>query len=1301
MAEENSENKKIELDLDFDKIIPWNGQQDTGRDVRLKLDRNWQKVVDAFNVLLEYIVTAEYLEKKFLRKDKDDRTPFLLNVGEKLTAEKGIQIGESFIPGILTGHGGFFDAWANGEVESLIIRRFLEVPELRFNRVQVTLGDKWNAPGGGIFESVLPDSDEDGNILMTGTGWLKLEEGEYGAIAVGDICMGIFHSMNSSENATDDSDDSRGNFQFSGFYTCYFTITEITGKENKQFRYQMRPVSDRWKLTYHPRQAMTFVCYGSFTNPSRQTSSYTTRTYYRLLKFQNTWEIGADNIAMQLGDLTNMNVHGLEMSGYSAYLNNIYMTGIIRQFNESGVEIKIANDRGAWKPGTTYAFYDRVSHNGCLWLCVNESGTNTEPSLTDPSWLKQVDSGSGITSSSHWNSANVPYLSNTILTFADKIWISNKTTSEPPFPIYTDSEGNYLQFSDGGYILVSPLIQSEDWDLLLDATDLTNGKNGKDGDSLYVRYSADGTNWHDTFTEGDIYMQQRVGLESLWSDPIRIVGEDGVAKDGRYADYQFAVNDSDTVPPVSGWQDAPPSVGSGQYLWMRMRIVDPNEDTPGAWSIPVRLKGDKGDGITSVGAWKSGIVVPALGVVTMGGISFVAKVATTNPPLWCYTDSEGNYLLFNDGGYILTGEYNTEEYDELVHSGKDGKDGTEHEYIYIHTGTETAPATPNSIQQDDYIPGGWHDDPLGVSESLLYEWVSVRKKENGIWGSYSKPSLWAKYGEDGSNYEFVYIRTSVDEAPVTPNSVQQDDYVPDGWTDDPVGPSQEYPYEWMSRRKKTGSKWGAYSKPTHWTYWAKDGEGFEMMGNWHSGLVVPKLGVVTMGGRIWVAKAATTNPPLWCYTDSKGNYLLYNDGGYILTGECNTEEYDLWVSDGIGSFVSTVFIRSNSTPATPTGGSYDNPVPTGWSDGIPSGTAILWASTCVFRSDGTHDSWSKPSQMTDTANFDVEYSSVENPSAPAGHPNTNSQWSNTADKNTIWMATSTCSNGVWSNWSVSKIKGETGGKGDTGDKGDTGIQGCIYRQTEWVSGTKYHNDTGLTSGLRYIDIVTVTDSSGNFSAYECKATHTAGEGNKPGSGESWKTYWTEMNTMQPIYTPLLLTKNAVMRFGQANQLLVLNDGGNVMAGLSGGSSTNDILLWVGGTPATAPFTVDKNGNMVASKATIAGTIIAEAGSIGGFNIGENYIGNKDLALLNNDLIRISPDRIIMVNTRYEKIDNITYEGQSETVLSPGRLIVTNVGNTVNSLALRARSGDYMLEVTRSGIRISKDGGILWTYLKYE
>lgn len=55
MAEDldNTDDKKNALNLDFESIVPWNGQQDTGRDVRLKLDRNWRKVVDAFQLMLE------------------------------------------------------------------------------------------------------------------------------------------------------------------------------------------------------------------------------------------------------------------------------------------------------------------------------------------------------------------------------------------------------------------------------------------------------------------------------------------------------------------------------------------------------------------------------------------------------------------------------------------------------------------------------------------------------------------------------------------------------------------------------------------------------------------------------------------------------------------------------------------------------------------------------------------------------------------------------------------------------------------------------------------------------------------------------------------------------------------------------------------------------------------------------------------------------------------------------------------------------------------------------------------------
>lgn len=132
------------------------------------------------------------------------------------------------------------------------------------------------------------------------------------------------------------------------------------------------------------------------------------------------------------------------------------------------------------------------------------------------------------------------------------------------------------------------------------------------------------------------------------------------------------------------------------------------------------------------------------------------------------------------------------------------------------------------------------------------------------------------------------------------------------------------------------------------------------------------------------------------------------------------------------SYKSTVFYRSNNTPSTPTGGTFIKPIPTGWSDGIPAGEAKLWASTRIFSSDGKlpqQDSWSTPRQMTDTADFDVEYSSFENPEKPIGHPNTNTQWSNESDENTIWMATSKKNNGEWEEWQVSRIKGEKGQDG--------------------------------------------------------------------------------------------------------------------------------------------------------------------------------------------------------------------------------------------------------------------------------
>lgn len=488
------------------------------------------------------LLTGKYLDllrQYLINKDREDSTKFLL------TMMAGIVVGEKGFSEGLTGFGAKIDKKGYGEMRGLRLWEFLEVPELRYNRVEIFLGIKWRVPGAGIILSCTPDTDSEGNQLTTGTCTLKLEEGEFGAVSKDDIALGIFH-FGDERDSTEDSDDSKGNFKFSGFATTYFRVTEVSGDNNETFRYALRP-----GYTIHPQPQMNFSCYGNFTDEARQSSAYETRTYTRLLWKQNDWEFTVGNIAMQYGDLTNLNIFGLNMSGYSMYLNSVYFTGTINQVRPDGTPVLVANDRGQWESGTKYEFYDRVSHDGILWLCVAEDGTDTEPSKENADWLLQVD------------------------------------------------------------------------------------------------------------------------------------------------------------------------------------------------------KGEDGAGLTYIGRWESGMEVPEMGVVTMCGSSFSAKNATNNPPLWCWTDNDGNRFIFEDGGYILTGEQNSLEYEIIAQKGEDGPYTEE---IYTRTTINSTPSTPTTAQIDDYIPSGWTRSPSGISVSYPYEWVSKRRKStDGEWGLFSTPAVFAQLGEKGAD----------------------------------------------------------------------------------------------------------------------------------------------------------------------------------------------------------------------------------------------------------------------------------------------------------------------------------------------------------------------------------------------------------------------------------------------------------------------------------------------------------------------------------------------------------------------
>lgn len=154
--------------------------------------------------------------------------------------------------------------------------------------------------------------------------------------------------------------------------------------------------------------------------------------------------------------------------------------------------------------------------------------------------------------------------------------------------------------------------------------------------------------------------------------------------------------------------------------------------------------------------------------------------------------------------------------------------------------------------------------------------------------------------------------------------------------------------------------------------------------------------------------------------------------------------------------------------------------------------------------------------------------------------------------------------------------------GKDGEKGEDGLQGCILRQSEWASGVEYRNDEALTSGTRYLDIAIVTTGANTFNAYKCLKTHTSSD-SIPVTNT---THWQKFNSLVPVYTPLIMAQNAILRFMQGNQLLIMKgDNKTVAAGLVGG----DYPLWVGATtPTDAPYKVSIAGKLYAAGAVISG-----------------------------------------------------------------------------------------------------------------
>lgn len=761
--------------------------------------------------------------KLFLSKLYDDTALGVITFKNSVIADsmiyakKGITIG-NYISGLL-GDGAIIDEHGNIEAGSLTLREFLSVPELRFNRVDVVSGELWNSIAFGTIESV-----DTKNQIAT----LKLEEGEYSGLHVNDICRGIWHNI-SGVNETTPGIDECGFEKMQGFSTAYFTPIEILDERGKQFRYSLKP-----NTTQHPTANMKFAVYGNFLDETRQSSAYSTRDYKRFLKDVSTWAIDWTNIASQFGKIEGLTIPGAPddgvLHGDGAYLTNVYMTGAMIQFTpeqedslkgQDAYSVNLTKDNLSVIVDNELNILDKYSQLDNLTFGVQAFKGTTELSYSDV-----YAEGSYFLT---WEATGLKCtMANGIFTITDILSVTNS----PHIDLLINCEGNAIFKKT--VVLQFHLQPNSLWTTY------------NDNDAIPDRPTGDGTTngWHRNYTASAIWMSTKSSIEVddpnvEWGDPNRFRGASVAGKDGEYTRFAYTESSvppptpiGDTVPPKDPnnkytWTMDPPQGDpeKGIWVWQSIQTVYSDKSTSG-WSEPFRLTGADGkDGNDG------------------NDIEFVYKITQNNSaPTLPANSNRDDYTEPANGWYDNPqGVSETWQYEWVAQRtkpaakagtgnwgnwqgptlwskwGEKGMDGDGYEYIYYRTQAENiAPDTPvaanntddearpqafiNGVAQTTTSPGGmyWTDDPQGVRENLMFEWVSVRKKTDGVWSAFQKPAIWAKWGEtglSGGNYQYRYKISAT--TPSIPT-----DQAASGWSEDSEMVPPEGQYVWQIHRFK-------------------------------------------------------------------------------------------------------------------------------------------------------------------------------------------------------------------------------------------------------------------------------------------------------------------------------------------------------------------------------------------------------------------------------------------------------------------------------------------------------------------
>ena len=838
----------------------------------------------------------------FIRKDKEDFTNFLLSLLGGVLIKKYAKFGD-FVTGV---SGGYIDEKGDMEMGSGVFRKRLFVPEIAYNRTTYFKGRMVNSPGGGC--SVLSYVDNgDGTYTITP----DLTDADGLSQFVDDILTTYFVTKNSEG-------------KLNGFEEMKFRVT-AADYTAKKFTVIPRPGHSDWK----PAEQMVLAQTGNFTDPERQTyiliDSVNGNNCITFFDNANTWDPEPAQMPAWFGKKKGMTVAGINADNYSAVLQNIIMTGLIFQVDEiTGQTVRVPLYKGEWTAGK-YAYYNQVSHNGALWLCVDDNGTTTEPSDDNPAWLKQVDKGDkgdpglSVVGGGHWESANTPYSANTMVTLANCVFISKVETSNPPIRILRIKGGNFLRKKDGGYYLAGKPADwevNEDWDMLLDGRELkgesitflgefaTAPANPKNGDS------------YRNTTDRATYIYQDGRWQLMISD----------GKDGKGYEYIYTrgnIIDNTPEKPDSQQKDGyVPEGWTDNYLgtdidhqveWGCTRFKE-----NGVWSEfsdPAVVHRWSKDGENAIMADFDNEMVNA--ALTSDGKVVSSQTWNTTVSMWYGTEklTLDSITCTPDTNLLCATDKNTGVVTISVSAGAT--------LAATNTVKITIRATKNGQQYSrdlTFTVAGVRGGANGA-DAILYSIVvsasSVSKDKNGNYSvssvsCYRQMSVGGvistttdgilKYSIDGGAETTINNNTAISSGNFT-KTLKFVFYVNDQIVDVETVP--------MLVDGKDGA----------------DGESITAAGHWESANIpYAKNSTVSFAGGSYLSKVQTSNPPLPLLRVRGGSYLRKKDGGYILSGKRSdkavnsdwqemTSGVEPSASYWLDSPVSTINFTSTGTPS--------------------------------------------------------------------------------------------------------------------------------------------------------------------------------------------------------------------------------------------------------------------------------------------------------------------------------------------------------------------------------------------------